>query len=87
MKRVIFLEPSFLRFMSKKGCKFVFFGVRNWTGGEKAGGREGRGGGRTLGLGDRLFGVERVVTVVCGEFGAFKHSLGYGVMRSLPVPV
>ena len=40
--------------------------------GEKAGGAVWRGGGRTLEVGDRGFGVERVVTVVCGEFGAFQ---------------
>ena len=40
--------------------------------GEKAGRPVWRGGRRTLEVGERLFGVERMVTVVCGEFCTFQ---------------
>ena len=51
------------------------FGVRKWTGGEKAIGKDRRGGGRTLVLWERGFGFERWVTVVSGEFGDFQFLL------------
>ena len=75
LKRVIFSKVSFLRFTSRNVRQLTFWGSESGRCGEKAVGKDRRGGGRTLVLWERGFGFERWVTVVSSEFGDFQFLL------------